>query len=959
MVGKTLSHYKIVSEIGRGGMGIVYRAYDQNLDREVAIKVLPKIIASQVEHQRFEREAKAAGRLNHPSIATIYDFDTTDPEHPLIVMELVDGSTVQDLIRDEKFEIEEIIRIAADIADGLDTAHVAGIIHRDVKPSNIMISESGRVKILDFGLAKHSEGVDLTKSGSTTGTAAYMSPEQITGKPVDVRTDIWSLGVMIYEMLTGKRPFAGEYEAAVGYSILNTDPNPASETRAEIPDRLLDIVSRTLNKDPDERHESAAHLRDELISLVAPHDSATKKYSAAKKSHTPVLIAGVVIIAVIAVAAMLYSKQQDIAWVQNEAIPGMEELIGADRFHEAFLLGERALNITPTDPDLVQVWSRTAVELKFTSDPPGATISALIGVGDAALLRELGTTPLSGVWLPFDVSPLKIEKVGHKIVERLIFSDELVKIRLDQIQTAHPRMVLVEAGTEVGILLPGMEHLARRDVNEFMIDQFETTNAEYKRFLDDGGYENKDFWKELKADVGEGDRFEAVMAGFIDPTGRQGPSTWLIGDYPGGEQDYPVTGISWYESTAYCHYTGKQLPTIYHWNSAATPYLSDYLIPKSNFSNDSVSAVGAYPSMGVFGTYDMAGNVREWIWNEFGDKGDRAILGGAWNDPSYMSNSAFALQPSNRSGQNGLRCARMLDEDWDAQGQAGPLAVESAYYDSEEPVSDETFEIFERMYQYDNTPLNARTLLSEMTPMGFPHELIEFDAAYGGEKMLAHLFKPNDGPGPFQTVIYFPGANAINLSAGDFTVEAVENLLGFILQDGRAILYPIYKGTFDRNTGLGNSYPNESSNYRDHVIMWSKDLGRSIDYLKTRGDIDSDHLAYMGTSWGARIGGTLLGIEHRFKGAILFLAGIRPQRSQPEADPIHFLPRVKTPTIILGGEHDFLFPVETSQRPFFEAMGLNEPDKAWKIYPGGHCIPQVDLIRETLAWLDKYLGPTQ
>jgi len=264
MIGKTILHYKVLEKLGEGGMGVVYKAKDTKLNREVAIKFLPRSIsANEDERKRFEIEAQAAAALNHPNIAHIYAIEEKDDEM-FIVMEYIDGEELKEKISNNPIELEEAIDIATQIAEGLQTAHEKGIVHRDIKSSNIMTTEDGKVKIMDFGLAKINGGTELIKIGSTVGTAAYMSPEQTKGEEVDHRTDIWSFGVVLYEMLTGELPFKGDYEQAIIYSILNEDSQSIAEFREDIQSQLTQIVERALKKNQSDRYQTAKDLIEEL-----------------------------------------------------------------------------------------------------------------------------------------------------------------------------------------------------------------------------------------------------------------------------------------------------------------------------------------------------------------------------------------------------------------------------------------------------------------------------------------------------------------------------------------------------------------------------------------------------------------------------------------------------------------------------------------------------------------------
>ncbi|KPJ59200.1 MAG: hypothetical protein AMJ46_12265 [Latescibacteria bacterium DG_63] len=261
---RTVLHYKILQKLGEGGMGVIYRARDVKLEREVAIKFLPRNIArSEEDKERFKKEATAAAALNHPNIATIYAIEEVD-EDIFIVMEYIAGKDLKEAIRTGKLTFEEALNVIEKIAEGLKAAHAKGIIHRDIKSENIMIAPDGAVKIMDFGLAKIRGSRQITRAGTALGTAAYMSPEQASGRKVDHRTDVWSLGVVFYEMLTGELPFKSEYEAAVVYSIVNETPLEPSQLDRRIPTGLDAIVMKMLEKEVEKRYGSVQQFMEDL-----------------------------------------------------------------------------------------------------------------------------------------------------------------------------------------------------------------------------------------------------------------------------------------------------------------------------------------------------------------------------------------------------------------------------------------------------------------------------------------------------------------------------------------------------------------------------------------------------------------------------------------------------------------------------------------------------------------------
>jgi serine/threonine protein kinase/Flp pilus assembly protein TadD len=264
MIGKTISHYKILEKLGEGGMGVVYKAQDIQLQRLVALKFLPPHIADHPEEKaRFIHEAQSASALNHPNVTTIYSIEGS-PEGLFIAMEYIEGKTVKEIVEKEPPSIKKVLEIAIQVCEGLASAHKKEIIHRDIKSDNIMVTREGQVKIMDFGLAKLKGATKLTKTGSTLGTVAYMSPEQAQGEEVDQRSDIFSFGVVLYELLTGKLPFGGEHHAAIIYSILNEEPQPIARYNNKVSTKLEEIVSKVLAKDREERYQ---HIDDLLADL--------------------------------------------------------------------------------------------------------------------------------------------------------------------------------------------------------------------------------------------------------------------------------------------------------------------------------------------------------------------------------------------------------------------------------------------------------------------------------------------------------------------------------------------------------------------------------------------------------------------------------------------------------------------------------------------------------------------
>jgi dienelactone hydrolase len=516
-------------------------------------------------------------------------------------------------------------------------------------------------------------------------------------------------------------------------------------------------------------------------------------------------------------------------------------------------------------------------------------------------------------------------------------------------------MVRVGGGFMPELNLPGYEALGGVTLASFWIDPLEVTNRRFKEFVDAGGYRRRELWKEPFVLDGAPLAWEQAMARFVDRSGRPGPASWEAGDYPAGQAEYPVSGVSWYEAAAYAVYAGKSLPTVFHWVRAARTTAAAFIVPKSNFDGHGAAHVGAYGGIGPYGTFDMAGNVREWCSNAAGDR--RYITGGGWNDPGYAFADGYAQPPFDRSATNGIRLVRYAPGDTTLAFLGRPvLGAPPRDFSRVRPAGDALFAAYRRHYDYDRTPL-APLVLSRGTAEDHVQERVTFAAAYGGERVTAHLFLPRRGRPPYQTVVFFPGSNALNLR--EYDPAPWVRHFDFMLKSGRAVLMPIYKSTFERGDGFESDIADETIAYRDHLAMWVKDFRRSVDYLATRDDVDTSRIAYYGVSWGGAMGGIIPAVEPRVRAVVLYVAGLGQQRGRPEVDPVNFLPRIRQPVLMLNGSLDHYFPVESSQRPFFRLLGTAPTDKRQVIAPGGHFVPRNQLIGESLDWLDRHLGPVR
>jgi eukaryotic-like serine/threonine-protein kinase len=643
-------------------------------------------------------------------------------------------------------------------------------------------------------------------------------------------------------------------------------------------------------------------------------------------------------------AALVYRHNTRVRWVRERIVPEIWQLAEQHHGVAAYRLLRQAEREAPNDPAVKELKAELAWPAQLESTPAGARVFARDYTDLQGDWEYLGQTPLK-LGLPASHYALKLTNDGYASVE--ISNDDRslrMSIVLDSIGSVPADMVHIPAGTSQFAENPEV------DLNDFLMDKYEVTNRDFKKFIDSGGYRRTEFWKFPFIKDGHRVSFEQAMQMFRDKTDRSGPSTWELGTFPAGQGNYPVGGLSWYEAAAYAEFSGKSLPTVYHWYRASTIGIYSDILTMSNFSGKGPAPVGSYRGLGPYGTYDMAGNVKEWCFNASGDR--RYILGGASTEPVYMYQQADARSPFDRTSTNGVRLVKYL-RGAPAESLTAPVSVSRTDYRKVKPVSDQVFQIYKSLYSYDRTPLEPRIESQDDSLPDWTRQRITFNAAYEKERVIAYLYLPKVSSPPYQTVVYFPmGAAQILHSFDDSQLWATD----FLIRSGRALMFPIYKGSYERLDTVPDA---GTSAERDLEVQEAKDLRRSVDYLETRSDIDHDRLAYYGLSWGGEMGTINLAVEDRLKVGVLVAGGCDDSKVLPEADPFNFAPHVKVPMLMLNGRYDFDEPLETCQEPLFRALGTPPRDKRHILFEAGHSPPFIPVFKETLDWLDHYLGPVK
>jgi formylglycine-generating enzyme required for sulfatase activity/dienelactone hydrolase len=954
--GSDLAHYRLVEKLGEGGMGVVWRAHDSALDRDVALKVLPERVAGRPERlSRFQREARAVAALNHPNIVTIHSVEESGGVH-FLTMELIAGETLNRRIPDGGMPLPVFFEVALPLIEALEAAHGHGIVHRDVKAANVMVTAEGRVKVLDFGLARieadettdaSSATVTSTQVGMVLGTPSYMAPEQAEGKPTDARSDLFSAGTLFYEMLTGARPFDRGSSAGTMAAILHETPDPAASRRKDLPGDLVAIVDRCLAKDPARRYADAGELLRALRACRQRHLEPAVGLAAVLRRPAVALSLLAVVGALVALGVWWSRGSARERRVHRELVPEIEALIDADRPVESYLAAQEAARVLPDDPTVKRLVELTSLPFGVTSDPQGARVTFRPYRDTDGGWIEIGVTPITDARVPFSYLLVRVEKDGYdpRIHAKGPFAD--LQVKLEPAGTSPEGMTRIPdgefaAGRAEPLALPA-----------YWIDTYEVTNRQFQQFVDAGGYREPEHWQHPIVDGERTLSFDEAMQRFVDRTGRPGPSTWELGRHPDGEEEHPVGGVSWYEAAAYAAWAGKSLPSVYHWRHAAGITIFGDIIPLSNFGGEGPAPAGSHHGLSPHGTYDMAGNLKEWCHNRFGNQ--RYILGGAWDEASYRFDENDARDPLDREANFGFRCVRYLEPP--SEEALAPVSAVRYDFRQVEPVPDEIFEVFAAMYDYPAAPLEARVEETDDTPRHWTRESVSFTPGYDGERMLVHLFLPRNASPPYQTVVLRPGG-AVNWIPR--VEEWISLMPAYIPRSARLLVVPALYGTLERRPA---SQAGITSSDRERFSRQVMDLKRTVDYLETREDIDFERLAYVGISAGAEYGPAYLAMETRFVTAILIAGGFHDEHmlGEPrEINPWHYAPRVTTPTLMINGDADFTVPVETAQKPMFDLLGTAPEHKRHVVLEGGHVTSdQTGIIREVLAWLDRYQGSVE
>ena len=759
--------------------------------------------------------------------------------------------------------------------------------------------------------------------------------------------------------------------------VIDATPEPAARVPDKFRERQWSRVADDKALDTFVRRVVQVVQGDTRVA-VKPTPSATPATSPTP-APPPVrrrgIIVGAIVVVVIAciAAALAFERQRRDRFVADGKTQ-IEALTRSTKFMAAFQLAREVERVGGADTlseALKEGYSRV---VDVASSPAGAAIAFRAYQADAKESDwiDLGAAPLAKVRVPRGVLEWRASlpgKAPHVLVV-LTFKDRQIAFSLNSPDDKHAGMVPVREGEMSIGGMTGLKVAQRVKLAPYWIDRTEVSNREYARFVQAGGYAREEFWKPPFRDGAKVLGFNEAMTRFKDATGRAGPATWKLGNFPDGEAELPVRGISWYEASAYAAFAGKALPTIYHWYFADAggdfSILMPALLPSANFEGKGPRAAAASRTIGAFGAIDLAGNVREWVATTT-DKNRHIAVGGSWLEVTYQYKYGTQLSGFDRPADVGFRCMERTGKEASDDVAFAPVA-ERPLRDTTaiRPVSDAEYAVYTRFFEQSRIPLDVRVESTDASSPHWTRQKVSYATGYGSERMNAYLYLPKSASPPYQTVVFMHGSGVFNIEKS--YDEIGEGPAGgwlypeMLIRGGRALLQPVWKDSFERSGPKAWS----RAYFRERLPQWVSELRQSVEFLRTRPEVDADRIGYFGFSLGAMWAPNFLALEPRVKTAVLLAGGLEGTLSDgdtlpPEIDAATYAPRTKASVLMVNGRSDIRFPYETAQVPMFNLLGSPPGKKKHKIYPGGHSTFGWfdDMVKDTHDWLDEQFGPVK
>lgn len=688
-----------------------------------------------------------------------------------------------------------------------------------------------------------------------------------------------------------------------------------------------------------------------------PHQK-EEKQSRIQQYARPLNIA--LMLGLVVLVAFYYNKGQGSGAILEDLLPQMEAAIEEGDVFTVYSMATDLLEETG-NPLFETYLSKVTSEGNIYTNRDGVETAFRFRWDTTDTWFSLGKTPIEGAKIPYASLELKFTEGEEEFRSRTHPYYILEGSNKFILPPAGREKVegefLLKIGEKSRLSFPGLDHFDHVEYAPFQIAKHEVTNGAYLEFVMDDGYADHDHWDCPTTIDGVEYQCDELIAMFQDKTGRRGPANWEYSKPPQGQEEFPVTGISWFEARAFAHFKGMALPTVHQWAKAASLSSSSLFVPNSNFSKNQLQNVGDSATINPQGIFDIAGNAREWTHNGAGGD-DKALLGGCYLDDDYVFNDYYSQPASDRSIANGMRLVHNLDDTKHYAKAYEPVFVEERDFLSLPGVSDDVFAIYRAQFEGYNHTLSSSVETVPLPAAGsVVVERVEMtDIGDDPEEILpAYIFYDSNLPRPYKPIIFFPGSNAIHMTNTNQMIRSNVDYFDYLLANGYAVVQPIYTSTYEKEDHLKSDYPVATKDYTEHVIAWGQEYKKAIDYIEQRQDFDAKQLSYFGVSWGGYMANILLAIDDRVKAAVLKVAGLCFQPAEQSVESYIYTPRIKCPTIMLNGKYDVFFPLETSQIPMFTLMGTPEEDKKHYVYASGHYVPRQKMIEEHLAWLELYL----
>jgi dienelactone hydrolase len=666
-----------------------------------------------------------------------------------------------------------------------------------------------------------------------------------------------------------------------------------------------------------------------------------------------IVLSGLVLLIFIYFFKKINSNQKFV----EKIIPELIETYDNGKIINSFKMSKELLEKYPNNEIIKNYFNKSSRYVKIKTNKDGIDVSVLYP-GDS-IFNYVGKTPLDSFLIPntrrFHTLKLVQNNVEYFMRSRnnheYIFPQNIIEIPNDHksfLGNSPSRMFLQGVNFENINLQP------------FSIGKNEVSNKEFQKFVDAGGYENPKYW-DFPFEVGNKIYdFNSSVKLFTDKYGQLGPANWSYGKFPTGLDNYPVTGISWFEAKAYANFLNLKLPNVYQWLYASgipeNPGTIDQTVTRnSNYDSSQLREVtndnGSYNELNNIG-----GNVKEWVLNPNGENKEKySIMGGAFNESSYTFNNYYSLSPLDRSIGNGFRLSKNLIN---TKSELDDNIIPEFQRNFEEldDISNEVFEIYKSQFDYDLKPLNSKTVNINDFQDGYTAQKFEINTAYeSDESLYGYVLFSNKFKNKYNPVIIYPTAGSLGTNTDNQLPNLLLNQFKYLIDEGYAIIHPIYHNTYSRKKTVNTFWASQSEDYKNAIIKIGKDYKRSLDYIESRTDFNFDNMSYYGYSWGATTSNYLLAIDDRIKAAVICVGGLMLQKSKNEVEAHYYIRRIKTPILHIVGKEDGIFGFEENYKPWKELIGTSKDKlKLIELENVGHGLPKDTIIKYHSEWIKSH-----